>query len=92
MATTNISQETELQAELASLTPSTALTERVDPIPQEEKAHPGASKGQSRNAKGNQSTTRGCKGENHAFWYNPAPMALSPLTESHHLVSEVHSG
>jgi len=91
LAKANISQERELQTELASLTPSTVLAERVSCTLQEQKAHPGASKGQRRDSKGNQGTTRGGKRGNHAFWYDPAPVALPPLTESHHLVSEVCS-
>lgn len=47
-----MSQETELQAELASLTPSTVLAERVGHILQEGKAHPGASKQHSRDTEG----------------------------------------
>lgn len=58
MATTSISQEIELQAELASLTPYTVLIERVSQILQKGKAHPGASKHHSRDTKGSQDSTR----------------------------------
>lgn len=76
MATTNISQETELQAELASLTLSMVLAERVGHILQEGKAHPGASKHHSRGTEGSQDSVWSGQKREWCFFVRPSSRGI----------------